>query len=914
MTDNRIGVARVWILPGNTWSESGWVEERRLIPLSSMSLPSAKGNASFQLLRSLRDDGDGVGMVNDPGMIVPGHWIAVTFGVDAFSFAEVEWWGFIKRSTGVRVEGGDLRGTVEALQVGHLMEDSGVIGWQCATGTGSSYEIEDAPTWNLAHKGGEVVGNIVDVDGSAVFARVANMITGAPAPSRIGTRLDLLLHILTFCSPRNLPAMWADPGDAAAILNDASSPEVIDVREAKFCGAIDLCVTRTRGVAWTVVPESAGWEIACWKDPSDSGNNIDLDSLDETEVRVDETEAAVDEVVVEGGPIIYCGSLSYQDSNLDQGWTAAQETTWKTAVAQNGGENLDDYVERVAQFRSKASLAPVFTRFKVPDVNGSLFRSLDPGDGAATLNFFPKILWDGSTASLSTTDTVDPYWPTTEILRWIPVETDDGDNAQQQWAKPRVFRRDASASAPLDGPVWVDLTTDWKKRHGAAIDIGDHGPSISVKFSPPEILAKGHWSTGSPAPAKLDKLGFTTPDNASVPSHARCIDWQKIVATVAIPGGQRLRVTKWRDGFSASTARRSLLIRNDKLQFWVLHQGAVLDAGNGATPTKQATVSFPRNDYPTAERIATEAAAWSFRERSAITIEMPRPDAAPAWASLGYPIAVVQDGGTTYSCNTCVGSVAIDWSVKRPRITISTVFPERPAAGSGSASPTGGGSVSSSLGGTVAQSARSSAAAVASIVQAAQQVPLIAPRPRSATEPEPLFWMVSQASHGFTVGQPLKLSGSTYALAKADTEANAQVVAIVGAVISTGVFVAMRAGIISGLSGKTAGARYFLDAATAGAVTTTAPDIKVPIYDALSATDAIIAIGGGGGSIPNPLIIGSSTVNGKIQVQGTGPAGDAIVLDASLVATSGKALTIREIDVCDAGVAKKMLVLASATY
>jgi hypothetical protein len=43
-------------------------------------------------------------------------------------------------------------------------------------------------------------------------------------------------------------------------------------------------------------------------------------------------------------------------------------------------------------------------------------------------------------------------------------------------------------------------------------------------------------------------------------------------------------------------------------------------------------------------------------------------------------------------------------------------------------------------------------------------------------------------------------------------------------------------------------------------------------------------------------------------------SGDAVVIDAALVTASTKKLTVREIDVCDAGVAKKMLVLASAPY
>lgn len=53
---------------------------------------------------------------------------------------------------------------------------------------------------------------------------------------------------------------------------------------------------------------------------------------------------------------------------------------------------------------------------------------------------------------------------------------------------------------------------------------------------------------------------------------------------------------------------------------------------------------------------------------------------------------------------------------------------------------------------------------------------------------------------------------------------------------------------------------------------------------------------------------------GKIQILSPHASGVAIELDAALVTSAAKKLTLREIDVCDAGVAKKMLVLASAAY
>jgi len=82
---------------------------------------------------------------------------------------------------------------------------------------------------------------------------------------------------------------------------------------------------------------------------------------------------------------------------------------------------------------------------------------------------------------------------------------------------------------------------------------------------------------------------------------------------------------------------------------------------------------------------------------------------------------------------------------------------------------------------------------------------------------------VNQTSHGFSVGNVLTLSGTTYAKAKADTAANAEVVGIVDSVTDANNFVLRTVGKITGLTGLTAGTAYFLDPVTAGALTATEP-------------------------------------------------------------------------------------------
>ena len=104
---------------------------------------------------------------------------------------------------------------------------------------------------------------------------------------------------------------------------------------------------------------------------------------------------------------------------------------------------------------------------------------------------------------------------------------------------------------------------------------------------------------------------------------------------------------------------------------------------------------------------------------------------------------------------------------------------------------------------------------------------------------------VTQASHGFVVGEVLYLNGSTYAKALATAANTAEVVGVVSRVIDASTFELTLSGEISGLSGLTPGEVYFLSAATAGALTVTEPSVvgqvSLPVGVASSATTLYVA-------------------------------------------------------------------------
>jgi len=104
---------------------------------------------------------------------------------------------------------------------------------------------------------------------------------------------------------------------------------------------------------------------------------------------------------------------------------------------------------------------------------------------------------------------------------------------------------------------------------------------------------------------------------------------------------------------------------------------------------------------------------------------------------------------------------------------------------------------------------------------------------------------VTQASHGFVVGDVLWLNGSTYAKAKADAANTAEVVGMVSRVIDASSFEMTLSGEVSGLTGLVAGEVYFLSASTAGALTVTEPSVvgqvSLPVGVASSTTSLYVA-------------------------------------------------------------------------
>lgn len=98
----------------------------------------------------------------------------------------------------------------------------------------------------------------------------------------------------------------------------------------------------------------------------------------------------------------------------------------------------------------------------------------------------------------------------------------------------------------------------------------------------------------------------------------------------------------------------------------------------------------------------------------------------------------------------------------------------------------------------------------------------------------------TQTTHGFVVGDWVYLVGTVYTKTDSDAAASADSVGVVTSIPTVNTFTLATEGYVTGLSGLTAGTRYYLGA-TAGAITATAPSSNIKaVFIADSATSGYV--------------------------------------------------------------------------
>lgn len=98
--------------------------------------------------------------------------------------------------------------------------------------------------------------------------------------------------------------------------------------------------------------------------------------------------------------------------------------------------------------------------------------------------------------------------------------------------------------------------------------------------------------------------------------------------------------------------------------------------------------------------------------------------------------------------------------------------------------------------------------------------------------------VISQAAHGFSIGNILYLNGATYTLAIATSLAAAEAMGVVIKVVDVNTFIIQYNGVVQGLAGLTAGSVFYLSPSSAGALTITQPSTPTQVIKPLLVADS----------------------------------------------------------------------------
>ncbi len=121
---------------------------------------------------------------------------------------------------------------------------------------------------------------------------------------------------------------------------------------------------------------------------------------------------------------------------------------------------------------------------------------------------------------------------------------------------------------------------------------------------------------------------------------------------------------------------------------------------------------------------------------------------------------------------------------------------------------------------------------------------------------------VAQLAHGLSVGDWVRMDGTDYVVAQADTGANAEVVGVISAVEDVDNFTITTGGLVTGLSGLTAGEIHYLDDAVAGAIIDSdTAAVSKPVLIARDTTSGYVlnGLGGGGNGDLQQITISGNT-------------------------------------------------------
>jgi hypothetical protein len=414
---------------------------------------------------------------------------------------------------------------------------------------------------------------------------------------------------------------------------------------------LDELVDRRRGMAWHI--ESNGSTVYVWvysllRDGLAVGgvtmprNNtqVVVNTDGRTDLAIEagwNRLAAYPEVIVQGGPVRTCCSLSYADGTLEAGWSAAQETNYKDGAGAGGTSTEHDEARRSDSNRM------VYGRYRAPD---AWAWTANNGEGTGTDYYVvPTIGPDGTLDWTAGTAAASRLYA--RLDRRLPLQEDSGSGL-----RPLM----AVVKDPTEG------TWHFCDAKGSYVRPEEEDVAAWIEHNTPHFYGKNHFD-----PADGD-----TRDSEVTPS----FDWQDMIVTGMLATDTRLEVRGYVPGVVASEIAGPKVIEIDDAEAWYVLPGTVTGVSDAGALERDATGTLTRDDRDRLYGVLLLALIWYGQSRA--TARLSLSDVAMD-LPVGYLLRGVIAGGRFVEVGTVVTARKHDY--RSGSTHVWTAFSEMDARG-----------------------------------------------------------------------------------------------------------------------------------------------------------------------------------------------------------------------------------------
>lgn len=518
-----------------------------------------------------------------------------------------DWWGWATLWTGVAdVCTYDMDGTFEVPQgrqtwqcfgMEHVLDRGYILGGFTDGVFADGGYTERPMTFNQRSRGGgEIIGNRVP-DGFA-FTESGDT----------WSHLDILKYlwavINAFDSEGNptAPIYFDFTGEGLDIL--AQIVEEVQLEGLSYWQCLDKIIDRKRGIGFRLIADHDAniiW-VYVYSNFSESIAFADLfipaagyqEILSFTGSRMERPEltinrlSAYDRVIVQGGPIYSCFTLSYSDATLAEGWTSEQ-----LAAYEAGSSGEDATADENDADRGTPKYQRVFTAHVLPTAF-DWYAGNGEGDGGYN-NAAPTVNLDGTID----TDNQSYIYPLGKRFeRFLPIKAEGSTDERPEYLKPMAIVQLPEESEAAGTFALVDKL-DSLNLYPASVDVLDDELGILVR---PRL---GH----------AFGLNFYDIETAGDSNIEPQIDYSTMLVTVNLALDKRLKVVLPIPVWSTELSRAKILEIPDAVMWYVV-PNTVIDVTDGELVRHEGGTL--RDDGWRLRQMALAAAAWFGSPRSTL--------------------------------------------------------------------------------------------------------------------------------------------------------------------------------------------------------------------------------------------------------------------------------------------------------